>query len=41
MFSSSELDRLVKDSYKVFEIFSFLDSMLEALMNKIEDCSLL
>lgn len=38
-FLSTELDHLVKDLFKVFEIFSFLDWKVGALTKKIEDCA--
>lgn len=41
MFTSSELDCFVKDVFKVFEVFSFLDRTIRVLAKKIEDCSTL
>lgn len=38
MFSSSELDHLLKNIFKVFEIYSFLDWVIGALARRIEDC---
>ncbi|XP_066981529.1 uncharacterized protein [Macrobrachium rosenbergii] len=37
VFSSTELDHLVKEMFKVFEVLSFLDWVVGALAKKIED----
>lgn len=39
MFLSVELDHFVKDLFKVFEVFSFLDWTVGALAKKIKDFS--
>lgn len=37
VFSSSELDHLVKNLFKVFKVLSFLDWTIRVLAKKIED----